>query len=66
MLALRLREGLFFGEYKRKFGKDIDKEMLKKAENFSRAGLLTLTEEGMALTAEGFLLSNTIIGELII
>ncbi len=66
MLALRLKEGLSFGEYKRKFSKEIDREIITKAEKFSRAGLMTLTQEAMALTTEGFLLSNTIIGELII
>ncbi len=66
MLALRLKEGLLFGEYEIKFGEKIDEEILKRAEKFSRMGLLTLTKEGMALTARGFLLSNTVIGELII
>ncbi len=66
MLALRLREGLSFGDFKRKFGKEIDKEMLIKAEKFEKAGLLTFSDEGIALTAQGFLLSNSIIGELIL
>ena len=66
MLALRLKEGLSFREYERKFSRKIDEEILKKAEKFSRAGLLTLTQERMALTTQGFLLSNSIIGELII
>ncbi|MBQ7296630.1 MAG: radical SAM family heme chaperone HemW, partial [Clostridia bacterium] len=66
MLALRLSEGLKFGEYKRKFGKEIDERIIKKAEKFEPTGLLTATDEGIALTAEGFLLSNTIIGELIL
>ncbi len=65
MLALRLSEGLRFGEYKRKFGKEIDEEIIRKAEKFEKAGLLTVTHGGIVLTAEGFLLSNTIIGELI-
>ncbi len=66
MLALRLSEGLKFGDYKRKFGKDIDKEIIRKAEKFEQVGLLTVTNEGIALNEEGFLLSNTIIGELIL
>lgn len=66
MLALRLSEGLKFGDYKRKFGKNIDEKIIRKAEKFERAGLLTVSREGIALNDEGFLLSNTIIGELIL
>ena len=66
MLALRLSEGLIFGEYERKFGKEIDEVIIKKAEKLSQTGLLTLTNERISLTTEGFLLSNTVIGELIL
>ncbi len=66
MLSLRLSEGLKFAEYERKFGKGIDREIINKARKFEKAGLLTVTGEGIFLTAEGFLLSNTIIGELIL
>ena len=66
MLRLRLAKGLKMREYKEKFGKEIDEEILKKAERFAMEGLVSVDEEGIRLTEKGFLLSNTIIGELIL
>ena len=41
-------------------------KIIKKAEKLSQTGLLTLTNERISLTTEGFLLSNTVIRELIL
>lgn len=65
MLALRLTEGLQNEKFKARFGKDIDEKVFKKAEFFAKHGLLTLTKERIALNEKGFLLSNTIISELL-
>lgn len=66
MLALRLRKGLKENETLRRFGFGIPKEVYKAAERFQKLDLLNITEEGINLTPKGFLLSNTVISELIL
>lgn len=65
MLALRLKKGLTKKGFKEKFGKDIPDKIFKKAKVFEKAGLLSITQEGLHLNTNGFLLSNTIITELL-
>lgn len=65
MLRLRLKEGLVFEEYYKRYGKSLPKEIVEKAKTFAKQGLMTITEDSIALTREGFLLSNTIISSLI-
>ncbi len=65
MLALRLSEGLQNKKFKERFNKDIDKSIFEKARYFENKGLLTLNEDSIALNEKGFLLSNTIISQLI-
>ena len=66
MLALRLKEGLKEKETFRRFGFGIPKAVYKAAERFEKMELLGITEEGINLTPKGFLLSNTVISELIL
>lgn len=66
MLALRLCEGLRSKNVKEKFGYDIPKEMICKAQKLTSYGLTTVDEEGIKLTTKGFLLSNSVIAELIL
>lgn len=65
MLALRLCEGLKYGEFKKRFGKSIPHALTAKAKELEKHGLLTVTDGGISLTANGFLVSNSIIGALI-
>ena len=65
MLSLRLSEGLSKEKYKERFGKYPDKSIFRKAEAFEKQGLVNLTEDSISLTADGFLLSNIIIGKLL-
>lgn len=65
MLRLRLREGLQFSSYYERFQKHISADIIKKSKLFEKQGLMTLTDNSVALTEKGFLLSNTIISELI-
>lgn len=65
MLALRLNEGLKNEKFKARFGKSISKSIFQKADFFAKRGLLTATEEEIHLNENGFLLSNTIISELL-
>lgn len=66
MLALRLSEGLREDLTGERFGVNIPKEVYEKAAVFERHGLLKITEKGISLTSKGFLLSNSIISELIL
>ena len=65
MLRLRLREGVSFSSYRNRYQKDITDMITEKAKLFEKQGLMTVGEDSMSLTREGFLLSNTIISELI-
>lgn len=64
MLRLRLSDGVRFDEYKKRFG-EMPKEIVKKAEDLQKLGLVFVTKEGFSLTEEGFLVSNAVIGEFI-
>lgn len=65
MLRLRLKEGLKFSDYSNRYNKAISKKTVEKAEFFEKQGLMKVTDKSISLTREGFLLSNTIISELI-
>ena len=65
MLRLRLSEGLLFADCKERYP-NIDLIPLKQqAESLQKHGLLTIKEEGIALTTKGFLLSNSVIWRLL-
>lgn len=65
MLRLRLTEGLTNDGVFDRFGFKIPPEMAKKALIFAKNGLIRLTDNSISLTPKGFLLSNTIIAELL-
>lgn len=65
MLRLRLTDGLDEGELEKKFGISIPDNMRKKAEKYTADGYLVSDGQGIRLTRKGFLVSNTIISELI-
>ena len=65
MLRLRLSDGIVFEEFKNRFGIDFPAEIIKKALDFEKQGLMTVSVTGIALTTDGFLISNYIISELI-
>ncbi len=63
MLRLRLTDGLEFSVCE-EFG--VDKEVIiKKAEPLKKAGFVNIYEDRIAITREGFLVSNEIIARLI-
>ena len=64
MLRLRLSDGISFGEYKARFGEDCKFDR-KKAAALKNAGLIEYDENRLRLTEKGFLLSNSVITELI-
>lgn len=65
MLALRLNEGLREDLTRRRFGFGIPKEMMSAAKNLEGYSLLKIHENGISLTRKGFLVSNSVIAELL-
>lgn len=65
MLALRLSEGLVFDNFKRRFGKDISEDLIRKAKELERHKLVKYTNKSISLTVDGFLVSNSVISNLL-
>lgn len=66
LLGLRLTGGISLKIAKEQFGLQVDNpEFLKKVSFFKGHHLLTLKGDNLALTRAGFLLSNSVIGELV-
>ena len=64
-LALRLKEGLLFDKYAERFGNPVPSSYIKAAEKLVSPGLLTLSDDSIALTIKGFLCSNAVIAEIL-
>lgn len=65
MLRLRLRDGFSIGELCEKYGKSSADTITKKAPLLKEQGLIKYDGKNIALTEKGFLLSNSIINELL-
>ncbi len=65
LLALRLTEGVRRSAYLHRFGQPLPKALERKAALLARGGLLTDDGERIALTRDGFLVSNAVIGALL-
>lgn len=65
MLRLRLSDGIIFKNYEERFKKDFPQEIINKTEKYIKNGLMKCDKESMALTENGFLISNSIIADLI-
>lgn len=64
MLALRLNEGLQFGEYEKRFHRPVSEGLIRAAEKLQAQGLCRVTDDAVALTVKGYLVSNAVIGYL--
>lgn len=64
MLALRLTDGLDKDEYEQKFGVLTD-EFISLADEYRKLGLMKKDSNSYSMTTCGFLISNTIIGNLV-
>ncbi len=64
MLRLRLADGIIFEEFEKRFSKKFSEKIIEKAKAFEEKNLVKITEKSLALTREGFLISNYIISEL--
>lgn len=65
MLNLRLVEGLNEDKVLERFGHKVPKEIHEKSKIFIDNGYITKTKNGLALTRKGFLMSNTILAEIL-
>ena len=65
MLMLRTDSGVDFDKYYQMFGEKIPDEFIRKAQMYQKYGYIKVDDNSVRLTEKGFLLSNTIIAELI-
>ncbi|MBO4339330.1 MAG: radical SAM family heme chaperone HemW [Clostridia bacterium] len=65
MLKLRLAQGINFDEFEKRFSHPFDEKKKEKARLLKEKGLVNIDESGVSLTRNGFLLSNSVICELI-
>ncbi len=65
MLRLRLKEGFKPIETEKRYNIKIPKGFYDKCKSFEKAGLMEIREDRYSLTNNGFLLSNSIITELL-
>lgn len=64
MLRLRLKEGVNLGDLNRRFGQDTA-PLARRAEFLRKHGLVCFDGENISLTAQGFLVSNSVIVDLL-
>lgn len=65
MLRLRLTDGIKKDETEQRFGKGNFERILKNAERLNSPDLIIISDTCISLTRQGFLLSNTLIAELL-
>ena len=65
MLSLRLKSGLNYSEFEEKFGYTLTSYIIKKAKEYEKYGYTNVTDKSISFTPKGFLVSNSIISELI-
>ena len=65
MLALRLDTGISIQETRETYGVAPSPSLPAVLQKFKTAGLLAFDGDRLALTEKGFLVSNTVIGEII-
>lgn len=65
MLRMRLRQGIDFEDYRKRFGNDFFSSFATAIEKTQKAGLVTLDSHGVRPTLKGFDLQNALIGEYI-
>lgn len=66
MLKLRLSDGINIQDFENKFGKNILNKYINKFKKYQNFGLINFDENKISLNTNGFLLSNTIISDVIL
>ena len=59
------RDRELFEKYENRFGKPVSENTIKKARELQKHGLVTVNENSISLTVQGFLVSNSVITALI-
>ncbi len=65
MLGLRLKSGINRRDFLNRFNKNMPEKYFEKANSLEKYGLTKVTDDTIRLTANGFLLSNSIIAEIL-
>ena len=65
MLTLRLKSGLEFNEFENRFGFKLSDNFFRKIKKYADMGFMELNSERACFTPKGFLVSNTILSDLI-
>lgn len=65
MLMLRTKQGINLEDFEKIFGSFPNNNILSKAKLFEKYGYIEISDNNIKLTEKGFLMSNTIIAELI-
>lgn len=65
MLRLRLTDGILLSEAENRYG-EAARQMAEKAKRYESSGLLIISPDRIALTPQGFLVSNELIGQLVL
>ena len=65
MLSLRLKKGLNTDEYTKRYGATLPLSFFKKADLYVKNGFMEHNGASYSFTPKGFLVSNTILADLI-
>lgn len=65
MLSLRLKSGLVFNEYANKFNEPIPSYTYEKINKYAKMGYMEVDKNKTCFTPKGYLVSNTILSDLI-
>lgn len=66
MLGLRLSKGIGREEFSKRFGRRLPESFIGKARELASFGLIKTDEDRVSLTEKGFLVSNSVISELLL
>ena len=65
MLSLRLKNGLIFADFEKNFSEPVPQNILIKTKKYAQLGYMHFDNKRIAFTPKGFLVSNTILSDLI-
>ena len=66
MLALRLKTGLRFSAYRQRYGQPLSPAVLQKIRRYSKMGLMECDNDHARFTPQGFLVSNSILADILL
>lgn len=66
MLRLRLSEGLRQTDYQKRFGRPLPEDYFQRANRYTQNGLVYCDEESIRFSPKGFLVSNSLIADILL